>query len=80
MNYTILETEQTQGNFALELVKNGNSYTVGLYNTTNKEYTKRTFERLDTALACYTFMVCSLVYTYTTSLKQQLQEYTEQGE
>ncbi len=49
MNYTIATTEEVHGNLCLNIDKNGNEYTVGLFNEATKEYTHRSFKTIDDA-------------------------------
>nr|DAJ52034.1 MAG TPA: hypothetical protein [Caudoviricetes sp.] len=66
MNYTIATTEEVHGNLYLNIDKNGNEYTVGLFNEVTKEYTHRSFKTIDEALTVYKTLVELIVKGYGT--------------
>lgn len=66
MNYTIATTKEVFGNLCLNIDKNGNEYTVGLFNEETKEYTHRSFKTIDDALTVYKTLVELIVKGYGT--------------
>lgn len=66
MNYTIATTEEVHGDLSLNIDKNGNEYTVGLFNEVTKEYTHRSFKTIDDALTVYKTLVELIVKGYGT--------------
>lgn len=66
MNYTIATTEEAHGNLSLNIDKDGNEYTVGLFNEETKEYTHRSFKTTDGALTVYKTLVELIVNGYGT--------------
>lgn len=66
MNYTIATTKEVHGNLCLNIDKNGNEYTVGLFNDVTKEYTHRSFKTIDEALTVYNTLVELIVKGYGT--------------
>ena len=57
MNYTILKTDVVFTNESVNLDKNGNKYTVGIYNSESKQYSHRDFDTIEEALAKYSRIV-----------------------
>lgn len=49
MNYTITTMTNFDGMQILNLDKDGNKYTVGLYNKEKSKYTHKTFDTIETA-------------------------------
>lgn len=66
MNYTIATTKEVHGDLSLNIDKNGNEYTVGLFNEVTKEYTHRSFKTIDDALTVYKTLVELIVKGYGT--------------
>lgn len=61
MHYTLLMTEEVQGNQTLQLDKNGNQYTVGIYNKDTKEYKHITYDTISEARDKYMEMCCLMI-------------------
>ena len=53
MNYTILVTEEIQGNLSIDFGKDGNLYSVHIYNKESKQHTSKKFASIDTAFMVY---------------------------
>lgn len=66
MNYTIAVTEEVHGKLRLNIDKNSNEYTVGLFNEETKEYTHRSFKTIDEALTVYKTLVELIIRRYGT--------------
>lgn len=66
MHYTIATTKEVHGNLCLNIDKNGNKYTLGLFNDVTKEYTHRSFKTIDDALTVYKTLVELIVKGYGT--------------
>lgn len=66
MKYTIATTREVHSNLCLNIDKNGNEYTVGLFNDVTKEYTHRSFKTIDEALTVYKMIVELIVKGYGT--------------
>lgn len=68
-NYEIIRSyNDGKGNLYrfTEQNKNGNEYTVGLFNEVTKEYTHRSFKTIDEALTVYKTLVELIVKGYGT--------------
>ena len=64
MNYTIAVTDEIGGDLKLEFGRNGNQYTVGLYNTETKDYTHRNCTSYGEAIHIYCKMVDLIVRSF----------------
>lgn len=72
MHYTLLLTEEIQGNQTLELDKSGNQYVVGIYNKDTKEYKHITYNRIEDAREKYLEM-CTLFIMCEYSWKDRVE-------
>lgn len=66
MNYTIATTKEVHGNLCLNIDKNCNAYTVGLFNEETKVYNHRDFKTIDEALTVYKTLVELIIRRYGT--------------
>lgn len=66
MIYTIAQLEEAQGSLILNIDKNGNMYTVGLYNKETKEYTSQTFNSIAEAYKVFEKLSSWIIFSYYT--------------
>jgi hypothetical protein len=68
MNYTIASLNDVNFGQVLTLDKNGNKYTVGLYNEETKEYTHKSFDSIGEAYTIFEKLsrcICFGEYSYS---------------
>lgn len=64
MIYTIAILEDVQGNLKLIFDKNGNKYTVSIYNTETKEDTSTTFDTIQDAYKVFEKLSSWFIFSY----------------